>query len=247
MSAWRLDAHWPRLLAVFIACRRKHTLQRPHSPGYDDTSPVSVQLGYEQGDIRESHLDGQSLQCPRQHLFSNHSGCRQFRRELAGTASERSGTGQWLINHAKRCTRIVGLYLRFGAGWAAGSSLHGPAAQCPRKCFGDVQRDPGPTAFCDRESDQCPSSVEHVRWRQRVGNDQPGSASDGLRSTNTSPQVPIGGVPAQVLFSGLSPQFVGVNQINVVVPQGTATGDAVPLQIQIGGITTSDKVTIALR
>jgi uncharacterized protein (TIGR03437 family) len=73
------------------------------------------------------------------------------------------------------------------------------------------------------------------------------SAADGLRTTNTTPEVLIGGVPARVLFSGLSPQFVGVNQINVVVPQGTTTGDAVPLQIRIGGITTSDKVTIAVQ
>jgi uncharacterized protein (TIGR03437 family) len=56
----------------------------------------------------------------------------------------------------------------------------------------------------------------------------------------------IGGVPAQVQFSGLSPQFVALNQINVQVPNGVTPSGAVPIQIKIGGVTTSNKVTIAV-
>jgi uncharacterized protein (TIGR03437 family) len=75
-----------------------------------------------------------------------------------------------------------------------------------------------------------------------------GAASlDALRRTTTMPTVLIGGVQAQVLFSGLAPQFVGVNQLSIIVPQGIQPGNAVPLQIQIGGITTSNQVTIAVR
>jgi uncharacterized protein (TIGR03437 family) len=55
----------------------------------------------------------------------------------------------------------------------------------------------------------------------------------------------IGGVTAQVEFSGLSPQFVGVNQLNVVVPN-TAAGNSVPLQLMVGGITTSNAITMAV-
>jgi uncharacterized protein (TIGR03437 family) len=69
---------------------------------------------------------------------------------------------------------------------------------------------------------------------------------DALRKTTTTPTVLIGNVPAQVVFSGLSPQFVGVNQINVAVPAGTPVGDKVPLQIQIGGLTSTNQVTIAV-
>ena len=47
-------------------------------------------------------------------------------------------------------------------------------------------------------------------------------------------------------FSGLAPQFTGVNQVNAVVPKNAPTGDAVPLQFQMGGLTTTDKVTIAV-
>jgi uncharacterized protein (TIGR03437 family) len=74
-----------------------------------------------------------------------------------------------------------------------------------------------------------------------------GAASgDALRYTATKPRVLIGGASAQVLFSGLSPQFAGVNQINVVVPDGADTG-VVPVQISIGGITSTDKVTMAVQ
>jgi uncharacterized protein (TIGR03437 family) len=51
---------------------------------------------------------------------------------------------------------------------------------------------------------------------------------------------------AQVLFSGLQPQFVGVNQVNIIIPPNAPTGDAVPLQIQMGGITSPNNVTIAV-
>ncbi len=67
---------------------------------------------------------------------------------------------------------------------------------------------------------------------------------DALRSTAATPVVLIGGMPATVSFSGLSPQFVGVNQINVIVPDIPA--GVVTLQIKAGGITTSDQVTISV-
>ena len=67
-----------------------------------------------------------------------------------------------------------------------------------------------------------------------------GAASlDKLRAATTTPTVLIGDKPANVVFAGLSPQFVGVNQINVAIPPGTPTGDAVSLQISLGGVTTS--------
>ena len=75
-----------------------------------------------------------------------------------------------------------------------------------------------------------------------------GAASlDQLRTAKTTPTVLVGGISAQVIFAGMSPQFVGVNQINIVVPANAPAGDAVPLQIQVGDITTTDKVTVALQ
>jgi uncharacterized protein (TIGR03437 family) len=69
---------------------------------------------------------------------------------------------------------------------------------------------------------------------------------DALRTATTTPTVLIGGKAATVVFAGMSPQFVGVNQINVAVPSGTPTGDAVSLQLSLGGMTTTATVTIAV-
>ncbi len=68
----------------------------------------------------------------------------------------------------------------------------------------------------------------------------------GLANTLTVPTVMVGGMTAQVLFSGLQPQFVGVNQVNIVIPANAPVGDAVPLQIQMGGVTSPSNVTIAV-
>jgi len=71
--------------------------------------------------------------------------------------------------------------------------------------------------------------------------------TDKQRTTTTTPTVMIGGVSAPVKFSGLSPQFVGVYQVNFDVPSGVPTGNTVPLQIKIGGVTSTDQVTIAIQ
>lgn len=74
-----------------------------------------------------------------------------------------------------------------------------------------------------------------------------GAASiDKLRRTTTLPEVLIGGVSARVDFAGLTPEFPGVYQLNVVVPDGVTPGNALPLQLRIGGITTTDQVTMAV-
>jgi uncharacterized protein (TIGR03437 family) len=68
-----------------------------------------------------------------------------------------------------------------------------------------------------------------------------------LANTVATPTVLIGGVPGEVLFSGLSPQFVGVNQLNVQVPDGVTPGSAVPLQIRVNGFTSTDQAVIAIQ
>jgi uncharacterized protein (TIGR03437 family) len=71
--------------------------------------------------------------------------------------------------------------------------------------------------------------------------------TDGqLHQCVTMPVVMVGGVAANVVFAGMTPQFVGVYQVNIVIQPGTPTGNAVPLQIQMNGITTTNLVTIAV-
>ena len=70
---------------------------------------------------------------------------------------------------------------------------------------------------------------------------------DTSSTTTSQPVMTIGGIPAQVTWAGLSPQFFGVYQLNVVVPQGYTPGPAVPIQLQIGGVSTTDPLTIAVQ
>jgi uncharacterized protein (TIGR03437 family) len=67
-----------------------------------------------------------------------------------------------------------------------------------------------------------------------------------LSPTIVPPAVTIGGVPANVLFSGLAPTFVGLYQINVEVPAGVSPGDAVAVAVSMGGAV-SNTATVAIR
>ncbi|HXE74299.1 MAG TPA: hypothetical protein VNN18_01505 [Candidatus Xenobia bacterium] len=71
------------------------------------------------------------------------------------------------------------------------------------------------------------------------------ASANPLSHTLTTPQVTIGGVPATVLFSGLAPPYVGLYVVTLQVPTGTPTGNAVPVVLTIGGIS-SNTVTIAV-
>ncbi len=70
--------------------------------------------------------------------------------------------------------------------------------------------------------------------------------SDPLSQTLATPQVTIGGVPAKVLFSGLSPGSVSLYQINVEIPEGAPAGEAVEVRVTVNG-TASNAVTIAIQ
>jgi uncharacterized protein (TIGR03437 family) len=73
------------------------------------------------------------------------------------------------------------------------------------------------------------------------------SVTDGqAHLTVVTPTVLVGGVAAQLVFSGVSPQFPGVYQINIIIAPGTPTGNAIPLQLVMNEITTTNKVTIAV-
>ncbi len=67
-----------------------------------------------------------------------------------------------------------------------------------------------------------------------------------MRNTTAAPVVTIGGVSATVTFAGLSPQYVGVYQINVTLPSTQLPANAAPLQIQTGGVTGTVQTTVAV-
>jgi hypothetical protein len=69
---------------------------------------------------------------------------------------------------------------------------------------------------------------------------------DAQMNTLDQPTVLIGGVAATLLSAALSQQDASQYQVTVQVSTGTPTGDAVPLQIQMDGMTTPGNVTVAV-
>jgi adhesin/invasin len=75
---------------------------------------------------------------------------------------------------------------------------------------------------------------------------QPAPTTAPLSMTVNPVTVTIGGIVAQVAFSGLTPGYAGLYQINAAVSSGITTGDAVPVVLSVAG-QTSPPVTMAVR
>jgi uncharacterized protein (TIGR03437 family) len=72
------------------------------------------------------------------------------------------------------------------------------------------------------------------------------AAVDASSTTIRTPSVTIGGVQASSNFAGLAPGYVGVYQVNALVPATITPGPAVPLSLSIDGVS-SNTVTIAVQ
>jgi len=80
----------------------------------------------------------------------------------------------------------------------------------------------------------------------RPGLGAPAQGPPLLSSSLVNPTVTIGNVPVtDIEFSGLAPTFVGLFVVNARIPAGTPIGDAIPLTLSIGGLT-SNTGTIAV-
>ncbi|HEY6392213.1 MAG TPA: SBBP repeat-containing protein [Bryobacteraceae bacterium] len=73
-----------------------------------------------------------------------------------------------------------------------------------------------------------------------------GVAVDRLIQTANPIGLTIGGVQAQVLFSGLTGGLTGLYQVNAVMPAGVSPGDAVPVVLTLGNVA-SPPVGMAVR
>lgn len=73
-----------------------------------------------------------------------------------------------------------------------------------------------------------------------------GAPGNPLATTLLTPIVTIGGVAANVSYSGLAPGLVGLYQVNVLVPASVTPGNSVPVFIS-AGIVKSNTVTIAVQ
>jgi uncharacterized protein (TIGR03437 family) len=70
--------------------------------------------------------------------------------------------------------------------------------------------------------------------------------SGPLAQTAYAVTAAIGNVPAAVSFAGLAPGWVGLYQVNVLVPPNAPVGDAVAVTLRVGGVA-SNPVTMAVQ
>jgi uncharacterized protein (TIGR03437 family) len=75
-----------------------------------------------------------------------------------------------------------------------------------------------------------------------------GTLAQSTVNVGQNVSVRIGGVNVTPLYAGAAPGIVeGVVQINAVVPSGIATGNAVPITVTVGGVTSPAGVTVAIK
>jgi len=79
-----------------------------------------------------------------------------------------------------------------------------------------------------------------------VASGAPAPATPPLAQVIAPVTATVGGKPAAVQFAGLAPNFAGLYQVNVQIPDGVTAGSAVPLVLYQNGIA-SNTVTLAVR
>ena len=89
-------------------------------------------------------------------------------------------------------------------------------------------------------------------WATGLGATDPpiydGIVTSHIGKLLTAATAQIGGQPAEVLYAGPAPGSPGgVMQINLSVPANSATGNAVPVKIQVGAGSTQNGVTLSIR
>jgi phosphatidylinositol-3-phosphatase len=160
--------------------------------------------------------------------------------------------GLFFYSDPKVSTRRNAVALTANTAWIAMPLSMAASLELPTNC--SVL---GPTALCAQPAHPGDSLQIYVTGLGKATpNGDPSGAAlltgnvapvngTPLYRTIATPTVTIGGLPAEVQFSGITPGYSGLYQVNVSIPANVAPGDYVPLQIMMAGV--SDSATIAVQ
>jgi uncharacterized protein (TIGR03437 family) len=84
-----------------------------------------------------------------------------------------------------------------------------------------------------------------VGFGPTASQDPPGTVAGAAAGTLGQATVTIGGVPAQVLYAGLTPTFAGLYQLNLIVPAGIPGGNQ-PIVLEVNGASSPPGAYLAI-
>lgn len=193
------------------------------APVSSDSLPLPVRLG----DLSTGVIVNGSLDCPLFFVSEGQINC-QIPHALTGTTvSVKVVTIQGESNEIETPLRasMPGMFTanRNGRGPVAASNIvaEGEMAGAFRRHGSDAPARPGQAL---------------ALWCTGLGDTEPptpaGGETSGLAPAVNQPRVFVGDVEAEVLYAGRAPGFAGLDQINIVLPDGAAQGCAVPVRVE---------------
>src|SRR5689334_18165126 len=106
-----------------------------------------------------------------------------------------------------------------------------------------IRRRAAPSRFFMRQARARPGRRGRPDMFQR-----PPEASPPIPRLASPFRVTVGGKPAQIVYAGAAPHAVsGLLQVNFRVPANAPVGDAIPLVLTVGDVSSPEGVTMAVR
>jgi hypothetical protein len=133
----------------------------------------------------------------------------------------------------------------------AGGAIPGPTPVALAEIYHPIVNNPAPVLLTNGAGE---AAILHASTQQIVSRNVPAAAGESLEIFMTGlidgsvipPQVFIGGRIAELLFFGNAPEFLGLNQVNVRVPEGITPGSAVPVRLSYLA-RSSNEVTVGVK